>query len=103
MRISEISVRGLFGVFDHVIPMNMVDRITIIHGPNGFGKTAILRLMDGLFNTRYFELKTIPFKEFAVKFDNGKTLTVEKAHLEGGAAAGEVQIALRYDAGSGDA
>jgi predicted ATP-binding protein involved in virulence len=78
MRISEISVKGLFGIFDHVIPTNMDDRITIIHGPNGFGKTAILRLIDGLFNSRYRELRTIPFKEFGVRLDNGKTLRVRK-------------------------
>lgn len=26
MRIKEISVRGLFGIFDHVIPLNMDER-----------------------------------------------------------------------------
>jgi predicted ATP-binding protein involved in virulence len=38
MRIQQISVNGLFGIFDHVIPLNMDERITIIHGPNGFEK-----------------------------------------------------------------
>lgn len=78
MRISQIFVRNLFGVFDHLIPMKMEDRITIIHGPNGFGKTAILRLIDGLFNSKYSELRTIPFKEFRVAFDDGSLLKVLK-------------------------
>jgi ABC-type molybdenum transport system ATPase subunit/photorepair protein PhrA len=81
MRISEIRVKGLFGVFDHVIPMKMDDRITIIHGPNGYGKTAILRLVDSFFNSSYSALRAIPFKEFAVTFDNRNTLTVENATL----------------------
>ncbi len=42
MRIKQISVDGLFGIFDHVIPLKMDERITVIHGLNGIGKTAIL-------------------------------------------------------------
>lgn len=78
MRIKQISVRNLFNVFNHVIPMKMEDRITIIHGPNGFGKTAILRLVDGLFNSRYSQIRTIPFKEFYVVFDDETILEVSK-------------------------
>ncbi|WP_242038138.1 AAA family ATPase [Tolypothrix sp. FACHB-123] len=59
MRIQQISVNGLFGLFDHVIPLNMDERITIIHGPNGFGKTAILKILNAFFNNRYSELLTI--------------------------------------------
>ncbi len=47
MRIQQISVNGLFGIFDHVISLNVDERITIIHGPNVFGKTAILRMLNG--------------------------------------------------------
>ena len=41
-RLTKIEVVNLFGVFRHVIPLNLTDRITIIHGPNGYGKTALL-------------------------------------------------------------
>ena len=41
MRITKISVKGLFGMFDHEIPLNQESRITIIHGPNGVGKTVL--------------------------------------------------------------
>ncbi len=70
MRIKQISVSGLFGIFDHVIPLNMNERITIIHGPNGFGKTVMLRILNGFFNSRYSELQTIPFSKFCVEFDD---------------------------------
>jgi predicted ATP-binding protein involved in virulence len=48
MRIKQISVTKLFGIFDHVIPLNLDERITIIHGINGVGKTSILRLINAL-------------------------------------------------------
>ncbi|HAO13336.1 MAG TPA: excinuclease [Planktothrix sp. UBA8407] len=76
MQIQQVSVNGLFGIFDHVIPLNIDERITIIHGPNGFGKTAILRMLNGLFNFRYSVFRSIPFKNFQVDFNNGRSLEV---------------------------
>lgn len=78
MRIKQISVSGLFGIFDHVIPLNMDDRITVIHGLNGFGKTAMLRILNGLFNSRYSELRTIPFSKFCVEFDDDSNIEIIK-------------------------
>ena len=49
MRIKRVFVKRLFNLFDHDINMKMDDRITIVHAPNGFGKTAILRMISGLF------------------------------------------------------
>ncbi|MBW4562806.1 MAG: AAA family ATPase [Mojavia pulchra JT2-VF2] len=78
MRIQQISVSGLFGIFDHVIPLNMDERITIIHGPNGFGKTAILRILNSLFNSQYSELIAIPFSKFRVEFDDNSSFEIIK-------------------------
>jgi predicted ATP-binding protein involved in virulence len=78
MQIQQISVSGLFGIFDHVVPLNMNERITIIHGPNGFGKTAMLRLLNGFFNSRYSVFHTIPFVNFRVEFDNDSSIEIVK-------------------------
>ena len=78
MRIKQISVSGLFGIFDHVIPLNMDERITIIHGPNGFGKTAILRILNTFFNSRYSDLRTIPFRNFRIEFDDNSNIEIIK-------------------------
>jgi len=79
MRINKISVTKLFGVFNHVIPLNREEGITIIHGPNGFGKTVLLRMVNGFFNSRYSELRNVEFTEFRVDFDDGSILIVEKS------------------------
>jgi energy-coupling factor transporter ATP-binding protein EcfA2 len=78
MRIQQISVTGLFGIFNHVIPLNMNDRITIVHGPNGFGKTAMLRLLNGFFNSEYSIFETIPFNSFQILFNNDSYVDVLK-------------------------
>lgn len=79
MRINKISVTKLFGIFNHPVSLNMEDRITIIHSPNGFGKTALLRIINGFFNSRYSELRTIPFTEFRIDFDDGSYLQITKS------------------------
>jgi len=78
VRIKEISVKGLFGVFDHLIPMRMEDQITIIHGPNGFGKTILLKMLYGMFARRYQVLRDIPFGSLTITFQSSERLVVTK-------------------------
>ncbi|MEY3305540.1 MAG: AAA family ATPase [Pseudanabaena sp.] len=78
MKIKQVSVNSLFGIFDHVIPLNMDDRITIIHAPNGFGKTAILRMLNGFFNSRYSVFRKTPFVNFQIEFNNGSCVNIVK-------------------------
>lgn len=85
-KIRQISVTNLFGMFTHVIPLNLEDHITIIHGPNGFGKTIILKLLSEifsqadlqLFSRTYEVLRTIPFDEFRIDFEDGYSFWVKK-------------------------
>lgn len=79
MRIKQISVSKLFGIFDHVIPLNTEDRVTIVHGANGFGKTTLLRMINGLFNSRYSELRVIHFNECSIDFDDGSKIIINKS------------------------
>ena len=78
MRITKISVKGLFGMFDHEIPLNQESRITIVHGPNGVGKTVLQQLIHGLFKYDFVFLGTTPFEELRVEFAGGEFVTVEK-------------------------
>ena len=77
MRITEVVVEGLFGIFDHTISLNTEERITIIHGPNGFGKTILLQMLNGLFNGNYSEFRSIPFRKFEVRFAEGSVIWLE--------------------------
>ncbi|MGB0383462.1 MAG: AAA family ATPase [Ardenticatenaceae bacterium] len=99
MRITEISATSLFDIFNHTIALNVDDGITIIHGPNGYGKSIMLRVLSGLFNRRYAVLHDIPFQKFQVRFDDESLVWVEKkcrekAHQNGN--EGLSQITINY-------
>lgn len=79
MRLQTIRTEKLFGIFNHVIHLNTDDRITIIHGPNGYGKTAILRLISDVFESRHTAVRELPFETIELTFDDDSTLVVRKA------------------------
>ena len=78
MRLTKIQVSKLFGVFDHTIPLNLADRITIIHGPNGFGKTAMLQMVQSLLGNRFARLRRVPFECFMLDLEDGREFSVTK-------------------------
>jgi predicted ATP-binding protein involved in virulence len=78
MKIDKIAVKKLFGIFDHEIPLNSKEHITIIHGPNGFGKTILLTLLNAVFKSQYFRLYFIPFGELSIYFSDKTRLCLKK-------------------------
>lgn len=77
MRLRTLKVRGLFGIFDHELNLNVDERITIIHGPNGFGKTVILTLLNDFFAGRYLALRRYPYEQLRLEFVDGSVIEVE--------------------------
>lgn len=68
MRISQISINDLFGIFNHTIPFRTPERVTIIHGPNGVGKTTVLKLINDLFSLKFNSLRTTPYSMITIDF-----------------------------------
>ena len=60
-RLERIEVDRLFDVYDHRIDLKLNDRVTLLHGPNGTGKTVMLRMIDALLNARLSYFQRIPF------------------------------------------
>lgn len=91
MKLKKIVVSGLFGRFDHEIPINLADRITIMISPNGFGKTMILRLVYALLNQSFFTLAQLPFRELRLEFDDLTTISVQKKAEKAGEAETDME------------
>lgn len=74
LRLKRIEVDDLFGVYNHHIDLDLDDRITLLHGQNGVGKTSILRMTDAILRDDFARLKTIPFSRFMLGFHDESTL-----------------------------
>lgn len=73
--IKAIEVKKLFGRFDYYIATK-ADGITIITGPNGFGKSTILQIINALSNGNLAYFARLDFKSLSVVFDNGNQATL---------------------------
>lgn len=76
LRVKSVSVKKLFGIYDHSISLRVDERVTIIHGPNGVGKTVILKLLAALFSGRLDEFGRVPLDRFEVQLTDGTTISV---------------------------
>jgi ABC-type lipoprotein export system ATPase subunit len=83
MKLSAIKIENLFGQFDYDITLNQDDGITILTGPNGYGKTTILNIIWSLFNQNFDYIQSVPFKEINLDLDNDQTLYVTKKIEQG--------------------
>jgi len=78
LRVSHVRVVDLFGKYSHEVPLRTTDRVTIIHGPNGVGKTVLLRLVVATLTGNFPELLKVPFHAFEVTLSDGSTLGFRK-------------------------
>ncbi len=74
MRLISFEVTGLFERFNYRVELNQQDRITILHGPNGFGKTTVLQMLGHVLAARFTSLARMPFHSFGMHFDTGMKL-----------------------------
>lgn len=68
--IVSIEVKKLFERFDYKLELKR-EGITILTGPNGFGKSTILRMVSFISECAFHKLSLISFNEFTIEFDSG--------------------------------
>ncbi|MFO0586921.1 MAG: AAA family ATPase [Polyangiaceae bacterium] len=80
VRVKRIEVKGLFGLYDHTIDLKMEDRVTILHGPNGIGKTALLRMVKAALEVDPVKVAAKPFRLFRLECTDGTVLEIEPSY-----------------------
>lgn len=78
LRLKSFAIRGLFGLYSHDFYLDSFDRVTILHGPNGVGKTAVLRLLFSLFAGRTFQVFATMFDVLLLEFEGGERLEITR-------------------------
>lgn len=76
--IQKIAVRGLFGNLNHNIRLSE-GGLTFIHGPNGCGKTTLLRLLHATLNGDFQTIKSVDFNELEIGYSDGNALIVKRS------------------------
>ena len=79
MKLLKMSVLGLFGTYNHDVKIMSADRITLILGENGLGKTAILKMLKYFFDEDFSELQSMKFDSFTLSFSSNIKVRVSKA------------------------
>lgn len=70
MDIRKIAIKGLFGEINHEIDLS--DSITILMGDNGVGKTAVLRIINAIFDKDFRYLMELEFESICIWLKNRK-------------------------------
>lgn len=100
MKIKQVQYEKLFGFFDYSIDFH--ETVTIIHGPNGCGKTTMLKIIDAVFNKKLDVLKTADFKSVQFLFTDSTILKIERkrAYLDAyhGGTTGIIYLAYTITA-----
>ena len=76
--ITRLVIEKLFGRFNYIVELDR-NNITIITGPNGFGKTTILKIISALSaaDIRYFY--KLEFSEIIFYFNNGDSFSIQQS------------------------
>jgi ABC-type transport system involved in cytochrome c biogenesis ATPase subunit len=80
-KVTNVRVQGLFGHVDHSLGFRSNDP-TILTGPNGVGKTQVLRLMRAAVALDVSALSVIPFATLDLSFADGQRLEIEREEVD---------------------
>lgn len=75
--IISLKIKHLFGRFNYEF-YTKAGGVTIITGPNGYGKSTILQIIDAISNKNLVFLRNLEFSSIECAFDNEQIVKIEK-------------------------
>lgn len=76
--ISNVKIRGLHDLYSYDLTFNSENKVNIITGPNGYGKTTILKIISHLLECKFWYFYFIQFNNIIVSFKDGSRIVIEK-------------------------
>lgn len=77
MLLKSLSIRKLFNAFSYDLKFTTTDRPFLLTGPNGYGKTTILTIIDCIAKKKLIYFYQLPFEKIVFRFDDGQVLKIQ--------------------------
>lgn len=80
--LSTITINSLYGLYSYTIDFRPDKHpYRFVTGPNAYGKTSLLRMLDSLYNQNFKELSEIVFDDFNLRFDDGFRIDIKQKRI----------------------
>ena len=78
MLISKLQIEGLYDLYNYDITLDneRENQIAILTGPNGYGKTTILKILSSLKSKSLYYFYVIKFREIKISFNDASILNI---------------------------
>lgn len=81
MKLESVEIEKLYGRFDYKFSLNLSEDISIITAPNGYGKTAVISIINSILNKRIENLSRYLFAHASLNFDDGTTIKLKRVKI----------------------
>ena len=76
--ITKLLIKGLYGLYDYDIDLKKHQPVLVLTGPNGFGKTTILKVIHNVVSCNFWYFNLLQFSFIRIHFSEGYALDIQK-------------------------
>lgn len=82
LMVTNLMIRQLYGHYDYDIELGKNKKVTILIGPNGYGKSTILKILNNLISCNLWYFNLIEFRHIMIQFSDGYNVHIQKNKAE---------------------
>lgn len=80
--LKTITIKALYGLYSYSIDFHPEKHpYRFVTGPNAYGKTSLLRMLDSLYNQDFKSLAHVVFDEFILLFNDGFRIDIKQCRV----------------------
>lgn len=76
--IQSIKIKNLYYIYSYEINSTNDENVLILTGPNGFGKTTILQIINHLCSLKLWYFYLLPFDKIEIILEDAYSLSINK-------------------------